>query len=211
MDDHHDSTLRRKAASALDQVQQRPPIDLIVELVEARYAERLRATIRWWISTALAIAALGAGVGVALADRQGTSETELKGAVRSVSSSRSDAVDGVISEARQDGGTIDIGDDDVAVIRFRGSRVVGNSLEIHARGIDDFDPVIDLYQAASGNSPANLLDSNDDEGAFSLNSRLEVSNIDATLTYELRVREFYGRAGEVAVSFDSLTVSGSES
>ena len=171
---------------------------ILVELVTVRVRDNLRANRRW--QTSLLVGILGIGVGLMglgiwsydqstdqLADFR---KSLVKQATPSLESPDPSASDTTLGVNQTD--TVE-----VELDSYREFRIEVDSLgwyRIGARGLDGFDPVIDLYY--SGGS---LFLSNDDGTDLGLDSRI-VAQLDPTEPYILRVRGFIGQPGTVEVS-----------
>ena len=187
------------------------PLNLIVEVVEARYARRQTATIRWWATMTVSIIAVLltiASTGLALwyersrrddakravwlrelpsatAGQQGDASTP---AVQETSSSTLTATTPIL---------VTLGRDSRQHYRIRDSDGV---YVIETDALEDIDPILDLYRVDS--AELHLVASNDD-GGEGLNARLVVQ-LTQGIEYLLEVRELFGNPGRVQVSLRGI-------
>ena len=198
------------------------PLDLLAELVETRYRERQKTTMRWWTVTTISIASLAVALIETtgfLANKQEHMDTVKSIATLSVRPGLSGPTPSVVSpdpdpEAVQPEPTTP----EETTVSSPYSTLTLNSLSaltlipntswryridvpqgryvIDADAAGDIDPIIELYRVDG--TQLDLIAVNDD-GGDGLDSRIVIDLLEDTV-YELVVREVYGRPGSMGVT-----------
>ena len=171
---------------------------ILVELVTVRVRDNLRANRRW--HTTLLVGILGIGVGLmGLGIRSYLNSTDqLENLQKSVVNEVTSSLESPDPSASDT--TLDVDQTETVQVEQDGYQefaIEVNSLgryRIDARGVDGFDPVIDLYFPNGS-----LFLSNDDGTGLGLDSRI-IARLEPNQRYVLRVRGFLGESGTAAVS-----------
>lgn len=187
------------------------PLNLLVEVVEARYARRQTATMRWWATIWVSIFALFltiAGMAFAwwyeesrLDDAKRSArlrELPSPTAVEQPDASQSAAEETMSSTLTPQASIpVALGPDSRQYYSIQNEDGV---YAIETDALQDIDPIIDLYRVDS--TELHLVASNDD-GGEGLNARLVV-RLTASVRYLLEVRELFGNPGRVQVSLRKI-------
>ena len=178
------------------------PLDLLLELAERRSHQRLMNTVRWWIGTMIGVASLGITVlsieisrrlsGVdARVDTVATRIDTIPKEVRRLQTPPEGGPSSEVSEERQ--WTVSLARNEREIFSLK---ELEGKYRIDVRGLDGFDPVIDVYRVRE--THLGLIASDDDSGG-DLDSCL-VLELSRHGVYEVQVQGLFSGPGRVQIS-----------
>ena len=180
-----------RAQNALAQIQKELPVDIIVELVEARYERRLQVKTRWTIGTAVSASAILVSVMLAFSESPNSIET-----AKSVVEARLESMEAPSKSVPEQQVLVLFETLDIHLSEGQKSNVPitpgidGEYVIVtNTSGVFEADPVLTLYRqnAAVGLEVVAF----DDDGGDGYNALLEY-DFNPEASYVLEVAEYYG-------------------
>ena len=190
-----------KENDSLKQAQEMNPIDILVEVVEARYSEKRTISRRWWGGLIVGLVSIISGTGIFFSSS--SSEDVANDAAKEVFglfARSASLVDTSLMLLPDSPILIELKDNESQYLRPEiqfDESVEVLPFQISASAVGGIDPVISLYRQRGTTQQPEIV-SSDDDGGRGLNSQMEVS-LFADEMYELEVSEFHGDSGSVEV------------